>query len=85
MLQQQPRSKFDRDFRYARSDCEAVTYAFLPWDRIERCFSDGRFEIDHGATERALRRVYVGRKNYLFAGSNQGAERLAVASTVLAS
>lgn len=64
---------------------EAVTYAFLQWDRIERCFSDGRFEIDNGRAERALRRVAVGRKNYLFAGSDQGAERIAVAYTVLAS
>jgi transposase len=64
---------------------EAVMYAFLQWDRIERCFSDGRFEIDTGAAERALRRVSVGRKNYLFAGSDQGAERIAVAYTVLAS
>ena len=46
-------------------------------------FSDGRFEIDNGETERQLRRVALGRKNYLFAGSDKGAERNAVAYSVL--
>jgi hypothetical protein len=36
---------------------------------------DGRLEIDNNAAERALRAVALGRKNYLFAGSNTGGER----------
>jgi hypothetical protein len=54
-------------------------------EALRRCFSDGRFEIDNGEVERQLRRVALGRKNYLFAGSDKGAERLAVAYTVFGS
>ncbi len=39
--------------------------------------------IDNGEPERHLRRVALGRKNFLFAGSDKGAERIAVACTVL--
>lgn len=49
-----------------------------------RCFTDGRLEIDNGEAERQLRRVAIGRKNYLFAGSEKGAKRLAVGYTVFA-
>ncbi len=38
---------------------------------------DGRIEIDNNAAERALRVVALGRKNYLFAGSDAGGERAA--------
>ena len=38
---------------------------------------DGRVEIDNNAAERALRAVALGRKNYLFAGSDAGGERAA--------
>ena len=38
---------------------------------------DGRIEIDNSAAERALRTVAIGRKNYLFAGSDAGGERAA--------
>lgn len=63
----------------------ATTYAInqeLAW---RRCFDEGRFEIDNGEVERQLRRVALGRKNYLFAGSDKGAERLAIGYTVFAS
>lgn len=49
------------------------------------CFTDGRFEIDNGEVERQLRRVALGRKNYLFAGSDKGAERLATGYTIFGS
>jgi transposase len=38
---------------------------------------DGKIEIDNNAAERALRAVALGRKNYLFAGSDAGGERAA--------
>jgi transposase len=63
----------------------AVRYAINQEDKLRRCFTDGRFEIDNGEVERQLRRVALGRKNYLFAGSDRGAERLAVAYTLLGS
>lgn len=52
---------------------------------VRRCFSDGRFEIDNGRVEREIREPAIGRKNFLFAGSAVGAERLAVAYTVVQS
>jgi len=61
----------------------ATQYAINQESAWRRCFTEGRFEIDNGEVERQLRRVALGRKNYLFAGSDKGAERLAVAYTVL--
>lgn len=62
---------------------KAMVYAINQEEYWRRCFSDGRFEIDNGEVERQLRRVALGRKNYLFAGSDKGAERIAVAYTIL--
>jgi transposase len=63
----------------------ATQYALNQEPAWRRCFTDGRFEIDNGEVERRIRRVAIGRKNYLFAGSDKGAERLAIAYTVLGS
>jgi len=46
---------------------------------------DGHLEIDNNAAERALRAVAIGRKNYLFAGSDAGGERAAVIYSLLGS
>lgn len=64
---------------------KATRYAINQEAFFRRCFTDGRFEIDNGEVERQLRRVALGRKNYLFAGSDKGAERLAVGYTILGS
>jgi len=63
---------------------KATRYAKNQRKYFERCFTDGRFEIDNGEVERQLRRVALGRKNYLFAGSDSAAERIAIVYTVLA-
>jgi transposase len=63
----------------------ATQYATNQEEAWRRCFADGRFEIDNGEVERQLRRVALGRKNYLFAGSDKGAERLATGYTVFGS
>jgi transposase len=55
----------------------AVRYALGRWDVLVRYCDDGRLEIDNNAAERALRAVALGRKNYLFAGSDAGGERAA--------
>lgn len=62
---------------------KATLYAINQEAVWRRCFSDGRFEIDNGEIERQLRRVALGRKNFLFAGSDKGAHRLATVYTVL--
>jgi transposase len=55
----------------------AVKYALGRWEALVRYADDGRLEIDNNAAERALRVVALGRKNYLFAGSDAGGERAA--------
>jgi transposase len=55
----------------------AVKYALSLWPALVRYVEDGRLEIDNNAAERALRVVALGRKNYLFAGSDAGGERAA--------
>jgi transposase len=52
---------------------QAVRYALGRWEALLRYVDDGRLEIDNNAAERALRVVALGRKNYLFAGSDPGA------------
>jgi transposase len=54
-----------------------VRYALSRWDALLRYVGNGRIEIDNNAAERALRAVALGRKNYLFAGSDSGGERAA--------
>lgn len=61
-----------------RSDlARAFRYMLSRWPALCRCFEDGRLELDNNAAERALRGIAVGRKNYLFAGSDRGGERVA--------
>jgi transposase len=55
----------------------AIRYALGLWEALTRYCDDGRLEIDNNAAERALRAVALGRKNYLFAGSDNGGERAA--------
>ena len=55
----------------------AVRYALGRWDALLRYCDDGRIEIDNNAAERSLRAVVLGRKNYLFNGSDAGGERAA--------
>src|SRR6516225_9172793 len=55
----------------------AIHYALARWDAFVRYCDDGRMEIDNSAAERALRTIALGRKNYLFAGSDRGGERAA--------
>ena len=55
----------------------AIGYTLSRWEALTRYCQDGRVEIDNNAAERALRTVALGRKNYLFAGSDAGGERAA--------
>jgi transposase len=56
---------------------KAIHYALGHWDALMRFCDDGHLEIDNNAAERSLRAVVLGRKNYLFAGSDAGGERAA--------
>jgi hypothetical protein len=55
----------------------SIRYALTRWVALTRFIDDGRIEIDNNAAERALRCVALGRKNFLFAGSDAGGERAA--------
>lgn len=63
---------------------KATTYLRNQWEVLTVFLDDGRLELDNGIVERELRRVAICRKNWLFAGSDAGAERAAVAFTILA-
>jgi len=54
-----------------------IRYALGLWTALTAYCDDGHLEIDNNAAERALRAVALGRKNYLFAGSDVGGERAA--------
>ena len=56
---------------------KAISYALTRWTALTRYRDDGRIEIDNNAAERSLRCVALGRKNYLFCGSDAGGERAA--------
>ena len=64
---------------------EACNYALAQRAFVRRCFSDGRFEIDNGLVERAIREPAIGRRNFHFTGSEKAAERLAAAYTLVQS
>jgi len=61
----------------------AVKYALGRWEALTRYADDGHLEIDNNAAERSLRAVALGRKNYLFAGSDKGGERAAALYTLI--
>ena len=48
------------------------------WAALVRCFDDGRLALDNNPAERALRGVAIGRKNWLFVGSDKGGRTAAV-------
>ena len=63
---------------------KAVTYARNQWTALRRYTEDGRLTIDNNVSERTLRHQAVGRKNWLFLGSEAAGPRAAVLYTILA-
>jgi transposase len=63
---------------------KAVTYARNQWDALRRYTEDGRLTIDNNVSERTLRHQAIGRKNWLFLGSEAAGPRAAVLYTILA-
>lgn len=57
---------------------QAMDYMLRRWDSFTRFLDDGRACLTNNAAERALRGIALGRKAWLFAGSDRGAERAAV-------
>lgn len=63
----------------------AITYAQNQWDALNTYVTQGFLNIDNNASERALKRVAIGRKNWLFAGNDAAAENHARLWTLIAS
>jgi len=63
----------------------AMTYLQNQWSHLKTLFLDGRLHVDNNLIENTIRPLALGRKNYLFAGSNQGAERAAMMYSFFAS
>jgi transposase len=60
-----------------------IDYMLRRWDRFVRFLDDGRICLTNNAAERALRGFALGRKSWLFAGSERGADRAAVMATLI--
>jgi transposase len=63
---------------------KAMDYMLKRWAAFTRFLSDGRICLTNNAAERALRGIAIGRKNWLFAGSDRGGERAAAMYTLIA-
>ena len=62
---------------------EAIRYALARWKALSRYLNDGRLEMTNNAAERGMRGPVLGRKNYLFCGSDAGGKRAACIYTIL--
>lgn len=69
-----PKSPFGKAIRYARGQ----------WTALTRFLNDARLALDNNASERALRTISLGRKNYLFVGTDAAGENLAGLFSLLA-
>lgn len=63
---------------------KAITYALNNWKALCRYLKDGELTIDNNRSERAMRTIAVGRKNWLFAGSKEGGKNAAIISSLIA-
>jgi transposase len=64
---------------------EAINYALSNWKAFERYTTDGDIPIDNNAVEREQKLIALGRKNWLFAGSERGGKTAAVLFSIISS
>ncbi|MCP4138854.1 MAG: IS66 family transposase [Chloroflexi bacterium] len=64
---------------------KAIAHTLRLWPSLVRYIDDGRFRIDNNPIENTIRPIALGRKNYLFAGSLDGAQHAAIIYSLLAS
>ncbi len=62
---------------------EAIRYALGRWSALTQFLDDGRIDLDSNPVERAIRPIALGRKNSLFAGSEDGAQRWAIVASLI--
>ena len=70
-----PKSKFG----------DAVKYCLNQWDDLNNFLRDGRLELDNNRAERSIKSFVIGRKNFLFAGSDAGGDRAAAIYSLIGS
>jgi len=76
----------EKEFVLPRSPiAQAINYTINQWDALCRYAEQGYLNIDNNAAERALKRVAIGRKNWLFAGHDEASESHARSYTLIAS
>lgn len=64
---------------------EAIRYTLSNWEALNRYVEDGELSIDNSASERAIRPIAIGRRNWLFAGSDTGGRTAAILFSVIRS
>jgi transposase len=64
---------------------KAIGYTLTRWSKLKAYIEDGAIEIDNNLVENAIRPLALGRKNYLFAGSDNAAKNIAVYYTIFSS
>jgi len=62
---------------------KAIDYSLKRWPALTRFLDDGRLCMSNNAAERALRGIAVGRRNWTFAGSDEGGRRAAAIYTLI--
>ena len=91
--QQHSKSIVDKLFGYIKSNLKklpakgetvkAINYALNNEQALRTFLANGKVEIDNNAVERAIKPIALGRKNWLFAGSDTGGERAANTYTII--
>ena len=69
--------------RHSRVPPKAIDYMLKRWTSFSRFLDDGRICLTNNAAERALRAIALGRKAWLFAGSDRGGERAAAVYSLI--
>ena len=82
-LEQWMRTERARLSRHAET-AKAIDYMLTRWPAFARFLDDGRICMTNNAAERALRGIALGRRAWLFAGSDRGGERAAAMYTLIA-
>ena len=80
---QRPRETPDAGSAHLSDLAKAIRYALSRLPRLAVYLSNGVLEIDNNAAERSIRGLAIGRKNWLFAGSERGGETAAIAYTLI--
>jgi len=63
--------------------CKAIVYALNHWRALQNVLSDGSLQVDNNTAERAMKPVVLGRKNYLFAGNDEGGKSAAIIYSII--